>query len=318
MKVIHHLKDIDRDQASVVSVGVFDGIHLAHQLIVREMVRHAAVRRGRSVIVTFEPHPQEILAKRPDPVKLLTTLDERIALFEMSNVDVLMVLQFTKEFAAQTPQEFVKNFIVDRVGVSEIVVGHDYGFGKDREGDIDLLRELGRKFGFDVTLVPPYSLDGTVVSSTKVRRALMGGNVELAGELLGRSYTIAGIVVRGDGRGKRLGFPTANIKPISEKKLVPRNGAYLISASVSGKAYHGMANIGFRPTFHTAQQLTIEIHLSDFSEDIYSQTVEIMFLRRIRDERGFNSEADLIHQLEEDRTHCAALMSTLLSKKLKT
>ncbi len=318
MKVIHHLQDIDRDQASVVSVGVFDGIHLAHQLIVREMVRHASMRKGRSVIVTFEPHPQEILGERADPVKLLTTLDERIALFEMSKVDVLMVLQFTRELAAQTPQEFVKNFIVDRVGVSEIVVGHDHGFGKDREGDIDSLRELGKKFGFDVTLVPPYSLNGTVVSSTKVRRALMGGNVELAGELLGRSYAISGIVVRGDGRGKQLGFPTANIKPISEKKLVPKNGVYLVSASVGGKTYYGMANIGFRPTFHTAQQLTVEVNLFDFSQEIYGQTVEIMFLRRIRDEREFNSEADLIHQLGEDRTHCAALMSALLSKKLKT
>jgi riboflavin kinase/FMN adenylyltransferase len=314
MKVLYHLKDIDRNVNSVITVGTFDGIHLAHQNVISEVAKHAHSRQGKGVIVTFEPHPQEVIRNRSDAVRLLTTLDERIELFQVSAIDLVVVLEFTDEFAKLTAAEFLKNIIVDKIGLSEIVVGYDHAFGRDRAGNLRLIREIGSQYGFEVTLVPPYSLNGTVVSSTKIRRALSEGSVDFAGNMLGRPYLLTGRVVHGDGRGKILGFPTANIEPASMKKLVPKNGVYFVSLSVLGKEYYGMCNIGTRPTFRTDHQLAIEVHIFDVTMDLYEQVVELRFHKRIRDENKFASIGKMKDQLGEDKKTCLRILEDSSSR----
>jgi riboflavin kinase/FMN adenylyltransferase len=300
MKVLYNVEEVQRDSNSVVTVGTYDGVHRAHQTILQEVVLRARRRQGRSVVVTFDPHPQEVLGKRPG-VQLLLTLSERIDLLARSGIDLALVLHFTKAFSQLTSREFFEGIIIGKIGVSEVVVGYDHGFGKDRQGNIVLLQELGERYQFSVSSIPPFSLNGDAVSSTNVRRFLLEGDVAKAALLLGRAYTIDGTVVRGEGRGKRLGFPTANIVPRSEKKIIPKFGVYVVSADIQGRAYFGMMNIGLRPTFGNAAVPTLEVNIFDFAQDIYGEQITVRFLHRLRDEKKFSSPVELIEQIQKDR-----------------
>jgi riboflavin kinase / FMN adenylyltransferase len=311
MIVLRSFETLRREKNSVVSVGTFDGIHLAHQEIIREVVHRARMREGRSVVVTFDPHPKEVVTSARGPVQLLSTLDDRIALLDALHVDTFLVIPFTWDFSRMGAEEFYRSIIDARVGVSEVVVGYDHMFGRDREAGTAALMALGRDLDFSVFAVHPMALDGEPISSTRIRRALGAGDVLLAERMLGYSYQISGTVAGGDRRGRTLGFPTANLDPEASKKVVPGNGVYLVRVSVGADLAYGIMNIGVRPTVSAGVQRVIEVHILDFSRDIYGERIAVTFLRRLRDEKKFGSVQELVEQLNLDRDHAYRTISSL-------
>ncbi len=301
MKINRSLAEARKERNSVVTVGTFDGVHRAHGEIIREVTRRARARDGRSVVITFDPHPKEVVASAKGSVQLLTTIEERITLLEDLGVDLLLVIRFTVEFSRISAEAFYKDYIVNGVGASEVVVGYDHMFGRDRRGTVRELEEMGRLYGFSLVTVPPYDVDGEVVSSTRVRKALAAGEIGRATALLGRPYGLQGRVVEGDRRGALLGFRTANMQPEPANKVVPGHGVYVVRVRVGDMQRFGMMNIGVRPTVRAGLAETLEVHILDFHQDIYGELINLEFLRRLRSERKFGSLEDLTAQLERDR-----------------
>lgn len=300
---LHSLSDIERNDRTVITIGSFDGVHMGHRAIIEALVAKARAIGGRSGVVTFDPHPQVVLRRKGDSVPLLTSPSERDKQLAKLGVDIVIVLAFTRETAATPWQEFMEQ-LLERVGVAHIIFGHDHAFGSGRKGTADALRQLGRDRGFDVTEIGPLFVDGEPVSSTKIRRALAEGNLALAERFLGRRYSTEGSVVRGDGRGRSLGIPTANIRTLESSKLIPGDGVYCVSMSIGGKRHAGMANIGVRPTFTDGSERTLEVNLFDFDGDIYDQVVEVEFVRFVRPEQKFASANDFLAQLDRDKAIC--------------
>jgi riboflavin kinase/FMN adenylyltransferase len=301
MILARSLAEVTKDPDSVVTVGTFDGVHLAHQEIIREVVNRARMNEGRSVVVTFEPHPKEVVGKRADPIHLLTTPEERVEHVRKMNVDLLLIVNFTIEFSRLSARDFYREYVVEGVGVNEVVVGYDHMFGHDRTGGIDELVHMGREFNFSVSAVHPYRVDGEIVSSTRVRNAIAAGDVEQVAKLLGYSFSLAGKVVHGDGRGKTLGYPTANIEPASPRKAIPGKGVYLVDVLHRDKHWYGMMNIGVRPTVESRGRASIEVHVFGMTGDVYDETVVVTFLKKLRDEQKFASLEELTHQLHKDK-----------------
>ena len=270
------------------------------------MVQLAKEDRCRSVLATIDPHPRIVLGKDKDnPVQLLTTIEERIPLFESYGLDNLVVIPFTREFAAIPPEVFVRDYLARRIGMKKMLVGYDHMFGKNREGNKDLLDNLGRELAFETEQIKAYKESDITVSSTKIRDNLLDGKIEIANQLLGYEYFVAGKVIRGDQRGRLYGFPTANIEIADEHKLMPASGVYLVSSIIDGKKYHGMANIGIRPTFTDDTTASIEVHFFDFDEDIYDTKLALSFIKYIRPEHKFANKEEFILQLKKDKNNCA-------------
>lgn len=310
MKVLRSLEEVSRNKNSVVTVGTFDGVHLAHRAIIREVVNRAKMREGRSVVLTFDPHPREVVSSpRGGDVRLLTTVEERLAAFTSLGIDEVFVIPFTTEFSQQSPREFYQRYVVNGTGVSEVVVGYDHMFGRGRSAGIEELMKMGKEFDFSVFAVHPYTVDGEPVSSSRIRRALAVGDLEHARRLLGYRYGVSGKVVRGDRRGATLGFPTANISPDSLRKALPAHGVYVVAVGWKGATYPGMLNIGVRPTVNTTRAETMEVHLFDFSGDLYGETLRVVFLQRLRDERRFANLEELVAQLRRDRETSLEVLS---------
>jgi riboflavin kinase / FMN adenylyltransferase len=301
MQVARHIREIPFQKNSTVTVGTFDGVHLAHQKIVKEVVALARERNGRSVIVTFEPHPREVVSSAGPRMQLLTTLQERQEICGNLGVDWFVVLQFDTAFSNQSFREFYMTYLINGIGMNVVVEGFDHHWGKNREGTIGSLVNLGKEFEFEVVNIEQVVVNGQPVSSSVIRNALNGGKVENAAELLGRPYALMGTVVAGDKRGRLLGYPTANMDLDSEKKLVPENGIYFVKVELGVEKYFGMASIGVRPTFQTSGKRTIEVNILDFDRDIYGQELRIQFLRRMRQEFKFDSAEQLIQQMDRDK-----------------
>ncbi len=301
MNVIRSLEDIRHVKNSVVTVGTFDGVHLAHREIIREVVNRARMREGRSVVITFDPHPKTVVASSRGPVELLSTLGERIAMIGEMHVSDLIVIPFNFEFSRISATTFYQNYIGRLIGVSEVIVGHDHMFGRDREAGTEDLIALGRLLDFSVLAVHPLALDGQPISSTLIRRALNSGDLERAERMLGYPYSLTGRVVQGDHRGRALGFPTANLVVQEQGKLVPADGVYLVGVQVAGVHAFGMMNIGVRPTLTAGDYRILEVHILDFDREIYDETITVTFLRRLRDEHKFGSVQELVAQLNRDR-----------------
>jgi riboflavin kinase/FMN adenylyltransferase len=262
------------------------------------------------VVITFEPHPREIVGR--GPIQRLTTLDERLVILEGLGIDLVLVLEFTYAFSRLTPREFYERYVIRGVGVRQVVVGHDHMFGRDREAGIAELGAMGGEFGFEETTVPPVTLDGAVISSSRIREDLLRGQVERAAQMLGRPYSLGGTVVRGEGRGASLGFPTANIQPLVPAKLIPAEGVYCVGVRLEGgRRAYGMMNMGVRPTFSTTLERTIEVHILDLDESLYGRTLTVDFLKRLRPEKKFSSAADLAAQLRADREECLKYIGAL-------
>jgi riboflavin kinase/FMN adenylyltransferase len=297
------------DGRSVVTTGTFDGVHLGHRAIVRYLVDRAAHVGGVPTVVTFDPHPREVLTGQPIP--LLTTLDERAALLAALGVERFVVVPFSRDLSLLEPEDYVRDVLVGQVGMREIVVGYDHRFGRRARGDRALLEALGPDLGFTVDVIPEQVEGDVTVSSTEVRRLLADeGDAARAAVLLGRPYRIAGTVVRGDGRGRTIGYPTANVRPESERKLVPRLGVYAVRAVLpDGERAGGMLNVGRRPTFETDGAVSVEAHLFEFEGDLYGRTLALDVMARLRDERRFDGPGALVAQLGRDRDAArAALM----------
>jgi len=285
-----------RFDSSIITIGNFDGLHLGHQELIKKIIQRAEETASLSMVVTFRPHPLKILAPEKCP-PLISIYEEKIRLLEQLGIDVLVKIPFSLDFAAMEPRDFVKDILCGLLGAKEIFVGYNYRFGKGRKGDIRLLRELGEEFGFVVREIEQVSLNGEVISSTRIRQLLKNGDVGDAAKFLGRPYALCGIVVKGDGRGRGLGFPTANIA--SRHAIIPSNGVYAVKLFVRDKYYNGVVNIGMRPTFD-ARTLAIEVHIFDFDEDIYGEEITVSFMRKIREEKKFGSAEALINQISAD------------------
>jgi riboflavin kinase/FMN adenylyltransferase len=302
------LKNIDRVPNTVLTVGTFDGVHRGHRALIETVVEKARKRNARSVVVTFDPHPREIINPGKSGIQMLTTLKERSELLEDIGVDVLLVIPFDRDFSLLTSEEFVRDVIYKNVGVSEFVIGYDHQFGRDREGTIDTIEKLGKDLGFDSYVVSKQEMGDVTISSTLIRKTLSEeGDVKQAAEYLNRRYLLNGIVTHGDQRGKPIGFPTANLKPEHENKVIPKNGVYAVRVRIDGTWYGGMMNIGIRPTFE-GQERTLEVHVFEFDEDIYGQTIQVRFVDRIREEMKFEGIEDLKKQLLQDKKETLNLL----------
>lgn len=301
---------ISHDDSSVVTVGTFDGVHRGHQAIIRYLQTRAREQGGTSTLVSFDPHPRTVV--HGEEVPLLTTVDERATLLEELGLDRFVVVPFSMEFAQLHPEPYVEDILVGRIGLQEITVGYDHRFGKDRAGDVDLLRELGSTYGFEVDVIPPQEVDHDVVSSSKIRSLLLDeGNVDRAQELLGRPYQLGGVVAKGEERGRKLGYPTANLSLDDTQKLVPKRGVYATRVLLpDGREKGGMMNIGRRPTFE-GMDVTVEVHVLDFKGDLYGDHISVQFLQRLRDEQKFESPDALVTQLSEDERHCRTVVDTV-------
>lgn len=290
-----------RDPHAVLTTGTFDGVHLGHQAILTYLVARAAQIGGTPTIVTFDPHPREVLTG--ERVPLLTTIAERAAYAGDLGVERMVVVPFTRELASLEPEAYVDQLLLGTIGLREAVIGFDHHFGRNRRGTRALLEELGSTRGFTVDVIPEQVIRGTSVSSSAIRHLLMdAGDAAGAAVLLGREYTFAGTVVPGDGRGKTIGYPTANVEPADGRKIIPASGVYAVRADVSGgRSAGGMMNVGRRPTFETDGSLTVEVHLFGIDEDLYGQTLTIHVVDRLRSERRFDGVDALVAQLGEDR-----------------
>ncbi|MEM0962122.1 MAG: bifunctional riboflavin kinase/FAD synthetase [Bacteroidota bacterium] len=299
---------IETNRQSVVTTGTFDGVHLGHRAIVRYLVERAADIGGVPTVVTFDPHPRAVLLGHPIP--LLTTLAERADALEELGVERFVVIRFSRDLSLLEPEDYIRDVLVDQVGMGEIVIGYDHRFGRKARGDRALLDAMGPGLGFSVDVIPEQILDDVTVSSTEIRRQLAeAGDAARAAELLGRPYRITGTVVRGDQRGRTIGYPTANVEPTDARKLVPKAGVYAVRARLAdGSAVTGMMNIGRRPTFETDGQRTIEVHLFDVDRDLYGQRLTVDVIERIRDERRFDGADGLTRQLADDRRRAKWLL----------
>ncbi len=303
------LDDVEHNPNTVVTVGTFDGVHAGHRAIMDTVVKKAKERDARSVIVTFDPHPRDIINPGDAGIKLLTTLQERAEILDELGIDTMVVIPFDRDFSLLSSEEFVRDIIYEKIGVSEFVIGYDHQFGRNREGTIETIEQLGKELGFDAYVVSKREVGAKTVSSTAIRNAISeDGDIKQATEFLQRPYRLNGMVVHGDKRGKEIGFPTANIRPEHNNKIIPKNGVYAVKVRINGDWFDGMMNIGIRPTFDGTQQ-TLEVHLFDFDEDIYGKEVQVRFFDRIRDEKKFSGKEELVEQLEDDQQKAKQLLA---------
>jgi len=299
MQVLRSISELSRLPGPLfLAIGVFDGVHLGHQAVISTSARHAREAGGTPVVVTFDPHPAKVLRPNDAP-HLLTATQHKIALIRDLGVAHLLVLCFDRQFAATAPDEFVRQLVTNSRPLREICVGHEWSFGKGRAGNLALLKRLGTTYDFDVVGVQAVTVNGEVVSSTAIRRAVAGGDLIQATKMLGREYTILGTVKAGQKLGRKLGFPTANLSAHSEQ--FPPNGVYLAEARLGGNLYRGVANLGYRPTVSAGDpERLLELHLFDMNKDIYGQEIEVRFLRYLRPEQTFENVEALVAQISRD------------------
>ncbi|MGC8796413.1 bifunctional riboflavin kinase/FAD synthetase [Thermodesulfovibrio sp.] len=297
MQVIKKIEKLDYPNP-VMTIGNFDGVHIGHQKIFDFVKRKAAEINGTSVVITFNPHPIKVLYKE-HPLKLITTNEDKIKLIEKCGIDLTISIPFTYEFAQIEAEDFVKDILVEKFNVKWIVVGYDYRFGRARKGDRELLKKLGEIYGFKVTVLKAYKKGGKILSSTAVRNALFQGNIKEANQFLGRAYHVDGEVIRGMGRGSSiLGYPTANFVP--EQEIIPKQGVYAVKVTIPNlKTFNGVANIGKNPTFGNTN-MSYEVHILDFKENLLGKIIRVHFIERIRDEKKFNSPEQLKENIARD------------------
>ena len=309
MQTHFDLAALPRFRRAVLTIGSFDGVHRGHQQLLARIRRLAKRRGGESVVITFDPHPRTVLRPDDDGLRLLTTTAEKAAQCEAAGIDHLVVVPFTIDFSRQTPEEYIDNFLVRHFAPERIVIGYDHRFGKDRKGDLAYLRHHGRERGYEVIEIDAQEVNDITVSSTKVREALLAGEVRKANDLLGRPYAISGEVIEGKQIGRTIGFPTANIAPSHRLKLIPANGIYAVRAEWRGARYDGMLYIGDRPSLNDGRGVVIELNLFDFDRDLYGETLTVTFADHLRGDLELNGLDALKAQLAEDETAARAALA---------
>lgn len=300
MQVIREVDNYTADGRSLyLALGNFDGVHLGHQQLIRELVARSHREGGRAAAFIFEPHPSRVLAPERAP-NLLVTAERKAELLRESGLDILIYNSFTMDIARTSSREFVESILVNKLAVRQVYVGFNYTFGHKGAGTPEILEELGHEFGFGVSIIPPVEVDGEVVSSSLIRSYLEKGQIEAAGKLLGYYPMIEGMVVQGEKRGSSIGFPTANLA-VPADLSIPNRGVYSARADIGGRIYKAAVNIGNKPTFHADYPICVEAHLIDFKGDLYGKQVRIFFHRKIRDEKKFTGVEELIAQISHDR-----------------
>ena len=301
MKIYQSLNEFKPSKKTIVTLGTFDGVHLGHNVILDKISNTAKQENLESVLLTFFPHPRLIVSNDSE-IKMLNTMAEKAKLLEQKGIQNFIIHPFDKLFSELSPREFVAQILVKQLNIQKIIIGYDHKFGKNRAADFNDLIAFGKEFGFEVEEIPAKQVDEVSVSSTKIRNSLLEGNISLANAYLGYSFMLSGIVVKGNQLGRTIGFPTANIEISENYKLIPKNGVYVVSAIVNNQTIFGMMNIGVKPTLGDSVP-TIEVHLLDFSEDIYGQKIQVNVIERLRDEQKFESFETLKSQLEIDKTN---------------
>ncbi len=300
MKSIHKIKH--KLKNPVVTVGTFDGVHLGHQKIMQTLVDRAKAIDGVSVVITYHPHPLEILNNRHFPYLLTEKIKKEDFLKEIG-IDYVLRLDFDKKLANLSPEDFIKQYFVEKLAAKEIIIGYDWHFGKNREGDYHLLKKFEKVYCYKVDIVREVKVGNEIVSSTKIREYIRDGKLDLAQKMLGRYYSILGKVVPGDKIGRQLGFPTTNLEPLEPRKLLPQCGVYLTKIKLKGKKGWGLTNIGKKPTIKkNNRKKFIETYILDFDKEVYAQEIELFFIRRIRDEKKFANKEELIEQIKLDES----------------
>ena len=311
MKVYHDIKDFRKIPNAIVTIGTFDGVHLGHQAVFKQMVDKARQIGGETVVITFFPHPRIVISPNDNRLRLITTQEDKIEHLRRSNIDNLIIINFTKEFSHTSSEDFIKDYVVRYIQPAILVIGYDHHFGSNRSGDFDTLSKLGMEFHFAVEKINEQDIEDITISSTKIRSALQQGDIKLANKLLGYSYSTSGIVTHGDSIGRTLGFPTANISIKPEYQLIEKAGVYATIARVDGKDYPSMTYIGRRPTISNELPTSIETYIMDFDGDLYGKEIRVTFIDRVRDEMTFDKLERLKSQIQEDKANIIKILSNL-------
>ncbi|MHC5308563.1 bifunctional riboflavin kinase/FAD synthetase [Myroides sp. LJL116] len=299
MKAFSSINEFSCNKKVVATLGTFDGLHLGHQKIIKDLVESAKQMQMESLLLTFFPHPRMVLKKEQD-IRLLNTLEEKQQLLDNLGLDNLVVQKFDLEFSSLSAKEFVQQVLVEKFNIAKIIIGYDHRFGKGGTGDIQILKQYGQEFGFEVEEISAKELDSVSISSTKIRKALEQGDIKIANSYLGYNYFFEGTVVKGKQLGRTLGFPTANLVLKYDYKLVPKSGVYVVESVLDGRKVKGMMNVGFNPTFEN-HPYSIEVNYLDFNADLYGKEIQVSILARIRDEQKFASLDELVQQLNKDK-----------------
>jgi riboflavin kinase/FMN adenylyltransferase len=308
MKVYQSFEDFKKLDFAVVTSGTFDGVHYGHQKILDRLNEITHKNSGESVLLTYWPHPRLVLYPEQE-LFLLTSIEEKTELLSLNHVDHLIIIPFTSEFASLSSEDFIFKILVEKIGTKKLVIGYDHRFGKNRSGSFEELKKDGPIYGFEVEEIPKQMIDNNAVSSTKIRKALLDGKVQIADEYLGRPYTIHGKVIKGDQIGRTINFPTANIEVIFKHKLIPAEGIYAVRVKIGNNYHKGMLNIGYRPTFGGTQK-RMEVHIFDFDMDIYDEEIIVEFYSKIRSEIKFQNVGALKAQLVQDKADALKILET--------
>jgi len=311
MRIFFGLDEVDKIRKPVVTIGTFDGVHLGHQKIIENLKRKANEVGGESVIITFSPHPRMVLFPDSHNLKLIQTEKEKFKKLDSTGVDHLIVYPFTFDFSRISAMEFVRDFLVNKLNVHTIVIGYDHQFGRNREGNIQYLKEVSSVYEFNAIEIPAKEIDEVNISSTKIRNAITEGKIETANQFLGAPFEMQGLVIKGNQLGRKIGFPTANLELTDDYKILPGNGVYVVQVKHDDLIFKGIMNIGLRPTIHENLEKRIEIHIFDFEQDIYDQFLEIQLLKKIRDEFKFDTIESLTDQIRKDKIIALDYFSTL-------
>lgn len=309
MVTVQSISKFDKNQSSVITIGTFDGVHIGHKKILERLINNAKLLEINATVLTFFPHPRMVL-QQDSNIKLLNTIEEKVKILEKIGLDYLIIHPFTKEFSRLSAIEFVRDVLVNKLKIKSIIIGYDHRFGRNRNADINDLRNFGFTFDFKVEEITAQEIDDVSVSSTKIRKALESGKIGTANKYLGYAYMLTGVVKKGKGLGRQLNFPTANLYIEESYKLIPKNGVYIVKSRLGSKIVFGMMNIGFNPTVNGTEQ-SIEIHFLNFEANLYGQKIQVDILERIRDEQKFNSVDDLKIQLTKDQEIATGIISKL-------
>lgn len=307
MKVVYDIEEFDPQKPVVLTQGTFDGVHFGHRRILRHVVSEARKIGGVSVLLTFYPHPRLVLYPDDNELKLLTTIEEKVDLVSALGIDYLIIIPFTKELSRLRASDFVRDILVEQLHISKLIIGYDHRFGRNREGGLQEMSRFSETYNFDLEEIPPQDIDDSIVSSTKIRKALLEGDVHLAKDYLGDLYTISGKVEEGLQRGTAIGYPTANVRVSSSYKLIPQNGVYAVWVYVDKIKYAGMLNIGYNPTFED-KKWSMEVHILNFNKNIYHHKILISFCSRIREEMKFENVTSLVNQLTKDEEKVRSIL----------
>ena len=311
MKVYHDIKDFRKIPNAIVTIGTFVGVHLGHQAVFKQMVDKARQIGGETVVITFFPHPRIVISPNDNRLRLITSQEDKIEHLRRSNIDNLIIINFTKEFSHTSSEDFIKDYVVRYIQPAILVIGYDHHFGSNRSGDFDTLSKLGMEFHFAVEKINEQDIEDITISSTKIRSALQQGDIKLANKLLGYSYSTSGIVTHGDSIGRTLGFPTANISIKPEYQLIEKTGVYATIAKVDGKDYPSMTYIGRRPTISNGLPTSTETYIMDFDGDLYGKEIRVTFVDRVRDEMTFDNLERLKSQIQEDKANIIRILSNI-------